>query len=430
MKKSLFAIAAVTAFAGAAQAQSSVTVYGLIDYGFAGASQTRAGAGAAATATNNVVTKTQSSGFAGDGESTSRLGFRGREDLGGGMSAFFTAEAAINMAATGNSNASGLFSNTATGQRQMFIGLGKKGLGTASVGTQYTPVHEAVTSTNAGGANNQMGDVIYDRRGNGVDYANSGMSTNDSYTVRTTNSLILKSERIAGFGFKGMFVTAGRDTTQTAQAQTVGGGGASQNTGYGIAADYQLQKLYVTANFQNFKQVQANPVAAVAATNLTPALAAQAFAYAPGYNTGAVTPGVNTTDTQQYYGATYDFGMMKVFAGYINRKAINVNNVDQYVSRTAQQIGVRAPITPKIQAWASGGMGRINNTGTNGPTANFTGWQVGSDYILSKRTNLYAIYGASATSNATTGAYANAATGTTNTSYNQSSYAIGMRHTF
>jgi predicted porin len=34
MKKSLFALAAVTAFAGAAQAQSSVTVYGILDIGY------------------------------------------------------------------------------------------------------------------------------------------------------------------------------------------------------------------------------------------------------------------------------------------------------------------------------------------------------------------------------------------------------------
>ena len=194
MKKSLFAMAAVTAFAGAAQAQSSVTVYGLIDFGYAGASQTQAGAGSSSvTAANNIVRKTQTSGISGDGESTSRLGFRGTEDLGGGLNAFFTAEAAINMAATGNSNASGLLSATSTGQRQLFVGLSKKGLGAASFGTQYTPIHEAVTSTNAGGANNQMGDVIYDRRGNGIDITNSGMSTNDSYTVRYKNALILKS---------------------------------------------------------------------------------------------------------------------------------------------------------------------------------------------------------------------------------------------
>jgi predicted porin len=237
--------------------------------------------------------------------------------------------------------------------------------------------------------------------------------------------LVLKSERIAGFGFKGMFVTAGRDTTQTATA-----GGQVQNTGYGIGADYQWKKLYVTANYQNFRQEQANGAAATSASNLAPALAAQSANFAPGYNGGAVTPGVNSTDTQQYYGATYDFGMMKVFAGYINRKAVNVNNVDNYVARTAQQIGVRAPISPKVQVWASGGTGRINNTGTNGPTANFTGWQIGSDYILSKRTNLYAIYGAQNTSNATTGTYASPTTGTANTSWNQTSYAIGARHTF
>ena len=412
MKKSLFAIAAVTAFAGAAQAQSSVTVYGLLDYGFAGASQTSAGtAGAGTTAQANSVLKTQTSGLAGNGEATSRLGFRGREDLGGGLNAFFTAEVALNTDPTASPQG-GLFSTAATGNRQTFLGLGKKGLGTASIGVQYTPVHEAATSTNAGGANNQMGDVIYDRRGTGVDMQASGMSTNDSYTVRSTNALILKSERMAGFGLKGMFVNAGRDTTKTGATT----GGQNTNTGYGIGADYQWKKLYVTANFQNFRQ-ETSP------TTTPPT-------FTVGYNGGNWTPGVNATDTQQYYGATYDFGMMKVFAGYINRKVVNVNNVDQYVSRTAQQIGVRAPITPKVQVWASGGMGRINNTGTNGPTANFTGWQIGSDYILSKRTNLYAIYGASNTSNATTGSYSAALTGVANSSFNQSSYAVGVKHTF
>jgi len=78
MKKSLFAIAAVGAFAGAAQAQSSVTVYGILDGGFQGVTQ-RAGS-----------TKTNITRFNGEGaESTSRLGFRGTEDLGGGTRAFF-----------------------------------------------------------------------------------------------------------------------------------------------------------------------------------------------------------------------------------------------------------------------------------------------------------------------------------------------------
>jgi len=85
MKKSLFALAAVGAFAGAAQAQSSVTVYGILDVGFQGVT-TRA----PYSSTNMSQVKSNATRFTGEGsESTSRLGFRGNEDLGGGTRAFF-----------------------------------------------------------------------------------------------------------------------------------------------------------------------------------------------------------------------------------------------------------------------------------------------------------------------------------------------------
>jgi predicted porin len=423
MKKSLFAIAAVTAFAGAAQAQSSVTVYGIIDYGFQGSNQTQAGpASSTVTAGTNVVAKTTNTGIAGSGQSTSRLGFRGNEDLGGGLSAFFTAEVGLNTdnttgasgtaAMAGGSTGQGMFATSGSGNRQMLIGLSKKGLGRASIGLQQTPFHSAVAATSAGGTNNQMGDVLYDRAGQtATQYQASGMGTNTSYTVRTTNALILSSENISGFQANVMLVARGQDTTQTGATA----GGQSSNTGAGVGINYTWQKLFVTANYQEFNQEQN-------------ALGTSTFL--PGYNSGTTTLGVNAKDTQQYYAATYDFGILKVFAGYINRKVVNNDNNDNYVTRTAQQIGVTAPITKTINVFASGGTGRVNNTGTNGPTANFTGWQLGSNYVLSKRTNLYAIYGASNTANATTGAYAASATSTANTSWNQSSYAIGMRHTF
>ena len=99
MKKSLLALAAMGAFAGAAQAQSSVTVYGLLDYGYGGSSQTAAGPAAATSSSGgipggytNAVIKTQTSGLGGNGESTSRIGFRGTEDLGGGLKANFQIE--------------------------------------------------------------------------------------------------------------------------------------------------------------------------------------------------------------------------------------------------------------------------------------------------------------------------------------------------
>jgi predicted porin len=129
--------------------------------------------------------------------------------------------------------------------------------------------------------------------------------------------------------------------------------------------------------------------------------------------------GTNITDTQMYAGATYDFGILKGYAQYINRKATSGLNSNQYVKRSGQQIGVRGNITPKIEPWAMLGNGSFKAFGTGGPTANFTGWQVGSNYILSKRTNLYAIYGASQRSSSSTSASASG-----------SQYAVGLRHTF
>ena len=154
MKKSLFAIAAVTAFAGAAQAQSSVTVYGILDVGYIGQNYRQGG-----DAGNNAFApvNSQSSQFGSSAETTSRLGFRGNEDLGGGMSAFFTIE--VGLVPTNGSNISG--NATGFNNRQSFVGLAQKGIGRASIGTQYTPIHEAIAVTSAGQQNNMPGDIIY-----------------------------------------------------------------------------------------------------------------------------------------------------------------------------------------------------------------------------------------------------------------------------
>jgi len=77
MKKSLLALAALTAFAGVASAQSSVTAFGIVDL-------------AARNVKNGNAGSIQSLSTA--GQATSRLGFRGVEDLGGGLRAGFWIE--------------------------------------------------------------------------------------------------------------------------------------------------------------------------------------------------------------------------------------------------------------------------------------------------------------------------------------------------
>jgi predicted porin len=85
MKKSLVALAAL-ALVGAASAQSSVTLFGVVD-------------ATVAFGSGSIADKTQ---LTNSGYNSSRLGFRGTEDLGGGLNASFWLEAGVN-----NDNGSG-----------------------------------------------------------------------------------------------------------------------------------------------------------------------------------------------------------------------------------------------------------------------------------------------------------------------------------
>jgi predicted porin len=428
MKKSLFAIAAVSAFASAAQAQSSVTVYGIMDVGFAGTTSRAA----STTSTTQPTLKTNTTGFSGAGsESTSRLGIRGTEDLGGGMSAFFTAEFALNptqMNLSGDANG-GLFN------RQSFVGLAQKGVGRAAIGTQYTPIHLLVGATDPGQQNNMIGSIVY-----ATSSAQGSGQTTTSYTVRQNQAITFNSENISGFQLQAMYANGNSDRTQLASnawAATAGGtsastsqGGNVNSTGYGVGANFTWKKLVAVAAYQSFKNEtdNATAISQLPTTNFGSALASDpgrivvgtGISTASGNGVGtAATNGLNIQDNQFYGAAVYDFGILKAYANYVNRKATSTNNSNYSVSRSGQQLGVRSFITPKIESWASIGNGTINAFDATNSSANFTAYQVGTNYILSKRTNLYAIYGATQVSSASGISPAGA-----------SSYGLGLRHTF
>ncbi len=408
MKKSLLAVAAMTAFAGAAQAQSSVTVYGILDVGYIGTNlrvpQT------AAPLTAAPAYKLTQNTFGQSAETTSRLGFKGTEDLGGGMNAFFTAEFQLfpqDWSLSGSSASAlqtGTSANSAGGlqNRQSFVGLGKKGIGQAAIGTQYTPIHVAVGKTDPGQQNNMIGSVIYPANGSGF--------TTGAYTVRSNNALTAATDTFAGFKLSAMYAMNNQDRTQLANggptASATNGGNTNSN-GWGLGVDYTWQKLFVTANYQSFKNETNSTTAAL-----------------PAATTSNVN-GQNITDNQTYVGATYDFGILKAYAGWTNRKATSGLNSNDFAKRSGQQIGVRSFITPKIEGWANVGNGRYTSYGTGSPTANFTAYQLGANYWLSKRTNLYTIFGSTQTSSS---AATTALPGGTAGGGNQ--YALGVRHTF
>jgi len=439
MKKSLLAVAAIGAFASAAQAQSSVTVYGILDVGYVGANSSVVNSNTAATATTSNYGLTTSSypgstlkttqGFLGQSaEQTSRLGFKGNEDLGGGASAFFTIETGMSP----NSSTVSAFNN-----RQAFVGIKKNGLGDFAIGTQYQPIHIAVSKTDPGAQNNMTGSVIYTGQADSGVTGNVGGNT-AAYQSRTSNAITFNSETMAGIQGHAMAILNNSNSTTlnnttAGQTQNVSTGGNVNTTGWALGADYTLGKLFATANYTALKQLTTTTNQTFGGTLASSAGTTNTGAWA--LWSGAQTA-TNVQDNTIYGAVTYDFGILKAYANYINRNASDTANTSYKQKRSAQQIGVRGYITPTVEAWASGGTGTFTPYGVNQANARFNAWQLGSNYWLSKRTNLYAIYGQYAQSNAafvvqTTAAQVAAGTSTTgNTSVNANSYAVGVRHTF
>jgi hypothetical protein len=214
---------------------------------------------------------------------------------------------------------------------------------------------------------------------------------------------------MSGLMAKASYSQSNQTTNQTSIAAGGYSGGRSDQSGYQVAMDWNIAKANIQASYADF--VSQNPYAlpATAAAGVTVGAAA-------GWGNG--TQGTNVKDQQTLITASYDFGVLKAYAGWTDRRMADFNNANNNLQRTAQEIGVRSFITPKIEGWASAGMGRYNILGSGNPTANLTGYQVGSNYWMSKRTNMYAIYGANNTSSTTSG------------SLNASQYSVGVRHTF
>jgi predicted porin len=129
MKKLLIASAALAMVAGTAQAQSSVTVYGLLDMGYTSIST----ANTPRTAGQEPYTvKGVQSGNQGR-LSGSRLGFRGTEDLGGGLAASFVVEFGLDAGEQAN--------GISNGTRLGFVDLSSKRWAQLVWDVRYLPLN-------------------------------------------------------------------------------------------------------------------------------------------------------------------------------------------------------------------------------------------------------------------------------------------------
>lgn len=266
MKKSLIALSVLAAISGAAQAQSSVTIYGVVDMAFQ--AESRAG----------VRTYAIDSGE----QAGSRIGFKGSEDLGGGLKAIFNLEAGI-LADSGASQ------NGLTFGRQSWVGL-TGDFGTVKAGRQYTPqfyFYDAVDPFDLGftsghaGASTSTGGVF-------------GFLTGNT-AWRVNNSVSYQSANIEGFSAMALY----------GAGEVAGDNSAGRSVG--ISGQYAAGPLYVGAVY--YKQNDAISKANALKTAL--------------------------------FGATYDFGVVKAAFGYATEKSD-----DSVINTKGYTFGATVPVTP------------------------------------------------------------------------------------
>ncbi len=271
-------------------------------------------------------------------QSGSRLGFKGTEDLGGGLKANFTVEMGIDPTEARLDSATAGLAN-----RQSYVGL-EGGFGVLNIGRQYTLIH---------GVQGAM-----DPNGNATA---AGWLAGLTNSTRFDDMIAYTTPTFSGFNATVGMSLAGSETS-TAPGATKSGDVTT------VAAAYTNGPLTVRAAYEATKKT---------ALSLTEPgdLAATAFS-------DALADRKMTS-----IGASYDLGVAKV--SYLNTSAKAGSAADN-AKATSNNFGVTVPMGALTLA-ASLSNGKITDTGTT--FGKGTGYQLGASYALSKRTNAYAFLG-------------------------------------
>lgn len=383
MKKSLLALAVLGAFAGAAQAQSSVTIYGIVDTGVVYTSKA-VNAGTASTGSKFGLNSGVIQG--------SRIGFKGVEDLGGGLSAVFNLE-------TGFNNDNGALNGQDPGTTNLFrrksvVGL-SGGFGTVLLGrqTDFSDTISAYTSVaDFGGVTGAVGHNI-DRL--------EGTRTNNSVSYTTANLGGFTGNLIYGFG---------EQAGQTSNGQSFGIGGKYDNGPLGLGINYYQSKQGTTPSDTSLLSTASAAAAGNSALKSLNVVASYQFGPARVYgNYSRVKQDLNTGSPTALAGKTLG----------------TANKIDVY------EIGTAYALSPSLKLLGAVTHSRADfNSSSKGKLTQIS---LGTDYWLSKRTDLYAfLVNTRASDMANSGVFGDATGSATvgSPDNSQTAVAVGIRHKF
>jgi len=395
MKKSLLPFALLGAV-GAAQAQSSVTLYGVIDAGLEFANHvaplSTAGFGPNPGPGNNVY-RLNSGGF-----SASRWGIRGTEDLGGGLKSIFVLESGFSV-----DNGTSLQGGRLFG-RQAFVGVTHNTFGQITLGRQYTSLLTAL--------------VNFLPMAAAIQYEPTPLVAGNNYR---------EDNMVAYTGVFGPVTAMAHFSFGTGlpnlPAGTISFGGNGEvpgafrrDTAFGAGGVYSAGPFGVAIGYDQWN---------------------------PSINNAAgVFQGSTATLKKASIAASYNFGQVaKIMGGYRWGKADNNGTGNQFQRDDYYWIGANYQVTPAVQLaleYSYDNLKRdyFNNTHAANP------WQIAflADYSFSKRTDVYlstayaknaglTLDGANTTQLATTFASGNSYILGTGQS-NMLGVSVGIRHKF
>jgi predicted porin len=362
MKKTLLAAALLAGFAGAASAQSSVTLYGIIDGGLR----------------YNKVSLDNNPGASSFGlaygqQSGNRFGLRGVEDIGGGNRVTFQLENGFEFGNGTLQQGGRIFG------RQAWIGVENNSWGYVRIGRQTNFATEYVG-------------IPVDPFGTGFGQLNMGAAFGVANTDRISNAIKYQTPNMSGFqAGVGYSFSTGNTGVYTAAA----GGGASTGSAYNFATQNNMRQLTLGAKYAN------GPIYVAASYDKIYAQESK---------------GENASISSWNIAGTYDFKVVKLAAGYGQTRdgavlgqgsgvtgAGNFNNIGAgngevifapAVGTNSYIVGATVPVNPVSRVLLSWTMLTPNTNMKDAYNAqNQTAYNIAYTYDFTKRTNMYALFG-------------------------------------
>lgn len=350
MQKKIIALAVAGLVSGAAFAQSNVTVYGIADVAYQFSSSSYVDGVKSQSAIND------------GGQDGSRVGFKGTEDLGNGLKAFFQLEQRFHLDATAN-NEDG---DTGLAQRNSNVGL-MGNWGTVKAGS-FGSVHDDYNGYSEAGG---MG------WGNGV-FAMLA-------TVDARNAVEYISPNMSGLEFK-VGVSTSYDNVGEVEAID----DLNDNLrGYFASAAYANGGLKAALTVDRAKYQTESPD--------------------------------KVAKTEWLASVGYDFGVVKVGAGYDRNRTVDNDIVKTW------RVNIGAPISANDAVALSYSRQKLDHADAALSDSKGSGWGVSYSHAMSKRTNIYATYG-HVSLNSTAEAEGDVEMDGAGTY--RSAFKVGMRHFF